>query len=154
MPNDAAAKKAGDPITRDNVEEKVAFAMAEDLGTSIFDMVRERNVGVVTIKPFSGGSVFESYRSKTAFPVMGVGRKDENDLARLTLQCILTRFEEITCVVPGLTTIYEVDNAARASYQRELAMTPADRVWLEEMTAAGLAALPAEYQWLREWDVI
>ena len=80
--------------------------------------------------------------------------KEENDLARLTLQCILACHEEITCTVPGLTTVYEVDNAARASYTRELAMSPADRQWLEAATREGLASLPPDYQWLRDWDVI
>lgn len=154
FPCTASTRKTGDPVRKENIVETVAYKYAEELDTSIFDLVRKRDVGAVTIKPFAGGSVFESYRNKTAFPVMGVGRKDENDLARLTLQCILTRFDEITCVVPGLTTVYEVDNAARASYLRELAMTPAERQWLEQLTRQGLARLPDDYAWLREWDVI
>jgi aryl-alcohol dehydrogenase-like predicted oxidoreductase len=152
FPCTAITKKAGGPVVKDNVEERVAYRMAEDVGASIFDAVRKNDVGVVTIKPFAGGQVF---KNQVKFPVMGVGLKEENDLARLTLMCILTLHEEITCVVPGLTTMYEVDNAARASVLRGLAdLSPAERQWLDQMTTDGLASLPEDYHWLREWDVI
>ena len=108
-------------------------------------------MGVITIKPFLGGNLF---KSRPKFPVMGVGLKEENDLARLTLQCILTLYNEITCTVPGLTTVYEVNNAIRASYQRHLTITPAQRQWLEQKTDECVASLPKEYQWLRDWEVI
>ncbi|MHC4799811.1 MAG: hypothetical protein ACYTF1_24515, partial [Planctomycetota bacterium] len=66
----------------------------------------------------------------------------------------LTKYEEITCTVPGFTTVYEVDTGVRASSQRKLTMSPADRQWLEEVTEEQMAKLPPEYQWLREWDVV
>jgi len=84
---------------------------------------------------------------------MGVGSKDENDLARLTLQCILAN-EVITAVVPGLSTVYEVDNAARASYTRALGQTAADRQWVAQLTDQRWAELPPEYAWLRDWEII
>jgi hypothetical protein len=75
-------------------------------------------------------------------------------LARLTLQCILNVSDAITAVIPGLSTIYEVDNAARASYARPLAMAEADKDWLMRMTNERWAKLPAEYTWLRDWQVV
>ncbi|MHC4442993.1 MAG: aldo/keto reductase [Planctomycetota bacterium] len=151
FPCTAKTKKAGAPVTKENIVERAGWRDAKDFGTTIFDMVRKHNLGLVTIKPFSGGNLF---KRKAKFPVMGVGHKEENDLARLTLQCILTKYEEITCTVPGFTTVYEVDNGVRASYQRNLTMSPADRQWLEEVTEEQMAQLPPEYQWLREWDVV
>lgn len=152
FPCTAITRKAGEPVTKNNVEERVAYKMAEDLGGSIFDTVRKHDVGVVTIKPFAGGQVF---KSQGTFPVMGVGLKEENDLARLTLMCILTLHDEITCVVPGLTTMYEVDNAIRASQLRGVVdLSPAEQQWLRQATVEGLASLPEDYQWLREWEVI
>jgi len=154
FPCTATTKKAGLPATRENVEEQAGYSHGKDVSASIFASVRTHDVGVVTIKPFAGGNVFESGKKKAKFPVMGVGLKEENDLARLTLQCILACHEEISCTVPGLTTVYEVDNAVRASYLREMAMAPADRAWLEQTTQAALDSLPDEYKWLREWDVV
>jgi hypothetical protein len=84
---------------------------------------------------------------------MGVGSKTENDLARLTLQCIVSN-PAITATVPGLSTVYEVENAARASYTRPLGMAAADREWLMEITERQWANLPQEYAWLRDWEVV
>ena len=106
----------------------------------------------MTIKPYFGGSLFES-SGKIKFPVMGVGSKTENDIARLTLQCILAN-PAITASVPGLSTVYEVENAARASYTRSLGMAAADKEWLMDITEQKWANLPSEYEWLRDWEVV
>jgi len=155
FPVTAMTKKKGLPITKENiVEREQPFANAKDRSVSIFETVRKHNVGLVTIKPFAGGNIFQSFKNKAEFPVLGVGLKEENDLARLTLKCILARYDEITCIVPGLTTIYEVENAARTSYERNLAMTPAEKQWLKEIVGEQMAQLPHDYQWLHDWDVI
>jgi predicted aldo/keto reductase-like oxidoreductase len=152
FPVSARAKKAGLDVTKDNVQEAQGWDKeGNTITTSVFDSLRKHNVGLVTIKPFAGGQVFQTEKK---FPILGVGLKEENDLARLSLQCILTLFDEITCVVPGLTTVYEVDNAARVSYLREVAMSPAESEWLDRITAEQMASLPPEYQWLRDWEVI
>jgi predicted aldo/keto reductase-like oxidoreductase len=134
-----------------NVEE-VDPGHKADQTQSIFQVVLQRDVGVVTIKPYFGGGLFESY-GKVQFPVMGVGSKTENDLARLTLQCILAN-EAISATIPGLSTVYEVENAARASYTRPLGMTAADKQWLMDITERQWANLPQEYEWLRDWEVV
>jgi predicted aldo/keto reductase-like oxidoreductase len=151
FPCSAKTKEKGKLPTKDNVEE-VNPGHGADQTQSIFASVRERNVGVVTIKPFFGGGLFESY-GKLKFPVMGVGSKNENDLARLTLQCIIAN-DAITATVPGLSTVYEVENAARASYMRRLAMTPADKEWLMSITDRQWAQLPQDYTWLRDWEFV
>ena len=151
FPCSAKTREKGNPPTTDNVEE-VNPGHGSDQTQSIFKMVLERDVGVVTIKPFFGGSLFESC-GKVAFPVMGVGSKTENDLSRLTIQCILAN-QAITAAVPGLSTVYEVENAARASYTRPLGVTAAERAWLMRITNARWAALPQEYTWLRDWEVV
>ena len=109
-------------------------------------------MGIVTIKPYFGGNLFESC-GKVKFPVMGVGSKKENDLARLTIQCILAN-KAITATVPGLSTVYEVENAARASYTRPLGIAQADKDWLMNITEKQWATLPEEYAWLRDWEYV
>jgi len=151
FPCSAKTKQKGMPPTKDNVEEVNAVHGA-DQTQSIFQKVVKYDIGVVTIKPYFGGGLFKSC-GKDKFPVMGVGSKEENDLARLTLQCIISN-EGITATIPGLSTVYEVDNAARASYTRRLAMSPADKQWLEKVTDEQWAKLPSEYAWLRDWEVV
>jgi len=151
FPCSAKTKVKGKPPTKDNIEE-VNPGHGADQTQSIFQKVIKLDVGVVTIKPYFGGSLFKSY-GEDKFPVMGVGRKEENDVARLTLQCILSN-KAITATIPGLSTVYEVDNAARASYARRLAMSPADKQWLDKVTDEQWANLPTEYAWLRDWEVV
>jgi len=149
FPCSATTKEKTKPPTADNVEE-VNPGHGADQTQSIFQAIRQQNVGLVTIKPFFGGTLF---KNEDKFPIMGVGRKTENDMARLTLQCILTN-DAITATVPGMSTIYEVDNAARASYTRSLGIAAADRQWLENITDQQWAKLPADYAWLRDWRVV
>ncbi len=151
FPCSAHTKVKGRSPVAANVEE-VDAGHRSDQTQSIFEVVLKRDVGVVTIKPYFGGSLFKSY-GQLKFPVMGVGSKTENDLARLTLQCILAN-EAITAAVPGLSTVYEVENAARASYTRPLGMTAADKEWLTDITEQQWANLPQEYEWLRDWEVV
>ncbi len=149
FPCTAKTVEKGKLATKANVEE-VNAGHGSDTGQSIFQTVRDQDVGIVTIKPFFGGNLF---KIEAAFPVMGVGSKEENDLARLTLQAILSN-DAISASVPGLTTVYEVENAARASYTRPLAMSPAEKQWLEQKTDEQWAALPQDYVWLRDWEVV
>ncbi len=151
FPCSAMTKDKSTSPTPGNVEE-VNPGHGSDQTQGIFPLVKEKNVGIVTIKPYFGGSLFPSC-GQVKFPVMGVGSKSENDMARLTLQCILTN-DAITAAVPGLSTPYEVENAARASYTRKMAMSDADREWLMQITEQQWANLPAEYEWLRDWEYV
>ncbi len=148
FPCTAKTKQKDKPPTPDNIEEVENRYGPEH--RTIFDSLRKHDVGLVTIKPFFGGSLLKTHDK----PKLGVGSKDDNDLARLTLQCILNLSDAITCVIPGLSTVYEVDNAARASYTRLLGQTAADKAWLEQKTDERWAQLPPEYLWLRDWQAV
>ena len=151
FPCSAKTKVKGQSPTAGNVVE-VNPGYGSDQTQSIFVKALKQDVGIVTIKPFFGGNLFKSY-GKDKFPVMGVGSKMENDLARLTIQCILAN-NAITAAVPGLSTLYEVENVARASYTRTLAMSPAERQWLTKITEQRWAQLPSDYLWLRDWEFV
>ncbi|MGD8501884.1 MAG: aldo/keto reductase [Phycisphaerales bacterium] len=148
FPCTAKTKQKDTAPTRGNIEEVNAGYGPEN--KSVFQSLRDHDVGLITIKPFFGGRLLETHDK----PKLGVGNKKDNDLARLTLQCILNLNDAVTAVIPGLSTIYEVDNAARASYTRSLAMTPADKDWLVGTTDQRWADLPQEYTWLRDWEVV
>ncbi len=114
---------------------------------SIFDAVKKQNVGVCTIKPFAGGSLF----SEKKFPAPERGSEEEHKLARLTLQYILAN-EAITATLPGMTTINEVENNVRASYERKEGVSWQDVEWLKRKTDQAWTNLPADYAWLRDWE--
>ena len=148
FPCTAKTKEKGKLAAKDNIEEVNAGYGPEH--KSIFQSLRQQDVGLITIKPFFGGSVFKTHGKAR----LGVGNKEDNDLALLTLQCILNLNDAVTAVIPGLSTVYEVESAARASYTRSLAMMPADQAWLTQTTDDRWAALPKEYAWLRDWEVV
>jgi len=149
FPVSAKTREKAGPPSKDNIEE-VNAGYDADTEQSVFQTIREKDIGLIAIKPFLGGNLFTR---KTKFPVSGPGDKQENDLARLTLQCILAN-DAITTTIPGLTTVHEVHNAVRASYMRSLAIMPAEKNWLLETTNRRWAALPDEYAWLRDWKSV
>lgn len=149
FPVSAKTRQKEDPTTRNNVEE-VNAGYGADTTQSIFESVRERDTGVIAIKPFLGGNLFEH---KTKFPVRGPGDKEEHDLARITLQCILAN-SAITTTAAGLTTVHELENAVRASYTRRPGPTAAEKKWLMAVTEQRWAGLPKEYRWLRQWETV
>jgi aryl-alcohol dehydrogenase-like predicted oxidoreductase len=148
FPCTAKTRQKDQPATRDNIEEVNAGYGPDN--KSIFQSLRDCDVGLITIKPFFGGCLLKTYDK----PKLGVGSKEDNDLARLTIQCILNLNESITSVIPGLSTVYEVDNAARASYTRPLGQTAADKDWLRRITDERWADLPLEYTWLQDWQTV
>ncbi len=148
FPCTAKTKEKNKLPMRDNIEEVNAGYGPES--KSVFQSLRDRDVGLITIKPFFGGSLFKNPDK----PKLGVGSKADNDLARLTLQCILNLNDAVTSVIPGLSTVYEVDNAIRASYTRPLAMTAADKDWLVQITEQRWSKLPQEYTWLHDWEIV
>jgi len=148
FPCTAKTKEMDKPPTPDNIEE-VKSTYGPD-NKSVFQSLRDHNVGLITIKPFFGGTLLKTHGQVK----LGAGNKEDNDLARLTIQCILNMNQAVTSVIPGLSTVYEVDNAARASYTRPLGQTAADKDWLSRMTEEQWASLPPEYQWLRDWECV
>ncbi|MHC4565458.1 MAG: aldo/keto reductase [Planctomycetota bacterium] len=148
FPCTAKTRQKGDAPTGGNIEEIDVGYGPEN--KSIFQSLREHDVGLITIKPFFGGKLLDTYDK----PKLGVGSKKDNDLACLTLQCILNLDDAITAVIPGLSTVYEVQNAARASYTRPLGQTAADKKWLGQITDERWTDLPDEYLWLRDWESV
>ncbi|MHC4640954.1 MAG: aldo/keto reductase [Planctomycetota bacterium] len=148
FPCTAKTREKGKPPLANNIEERNAGDEPE--AKSVFQSLRDNDVGLITIKPFFGGGLLKTNdKIKT-----GAGNKEDNDLARLTLQCILNLNDAVTAVIPGLSTVYEVENAAMASYTRPLGQTAADKEWLERMTDERWAVLPQQYTWLCDWQVV
>ncbi|HID07224.1 MAG TPA: aldo/keto reductase [Armatimonadetes bacterium] len=134
---------------KSKMQEMPAGPGGADFSKSIFQVAREHDVGIITIKPFAGGSLF---RTRARFPVREPGNPEDHKLARLTLQYILSN-PYITATVPGMTTVEEVENNVRASYERVTSsLTPEDAKRLAEAVDEMWRNLPPEYKWLREWE--
>jgi len=114
---------------------------------SLFDAVKAHDVGVFGIKPFSNNALFKGDASP------GNPHAEEDDrMARMAIRYILAT-NVITAPIPGLINTHQVDNAVRAvKEKREL--NAAETIELEQAMEKAWAKLPADYQWLKNWEYV
>jgi aryl-alcohol dehydrogenase-like predicted oxidoreductase len=112
---------------------------------SLFDAVKKQNVGVFGIKPFASGSLF-----KDGAGAGGTYTDRDDELARLALRYILSN-DAISAPIPGLISIHQVDNAARAIRERR-ELDAKETAHLSAAAKEMMANLPPDYHWLRNWE--
>jgi len=112
---------------------------------SLFETVRKQGVALFGIKPYSSGSIFKG---------KGVpgDEKFESDCeaARLSLRYILCN-PAVTAPIPGMICPEQVANAARAVQERR-ELDKAELEKLDRIHREAWANLPADYQWLKDWE--
>ena len=114
---------------------------------SLFEAVQKYGVGVFGIKPFASNSLFAG-DSSPASP----HAEEDNRRARLALRYVLHN-PAIAAPIPGLISIAQVDNAAKAvAERRELDLK--ETAELKQATTEMWARLPAHYQWLKNWEYV
>ena len=117
--------------------------MPED---SVFDALKKCDVGAFGIKPFASNSLFKG----TSAPD-DPNAQEDNNLARLAIRYILCNPQVIP--IPGLVSIHQVDNVARAVKERR-ELDVAEAAELAEAMERTWAKLPANYQWLKNWEYV
>jgi aryl-alcohol dehydrogenase-like predicted oxidoreductase len=112
---------------------------------SMFEALRNHDVGFIGIKPFASGSVFKSGGKPDS-----ATRQEDDDRARLALRYVLC-CDVLSCAIPGLITVDQVKNAAAAvKERRQFDVAEAER--FDALVAEMWANLPENYQWLRHWE--
>lgn len=106
---------------------------------SLFDALRQRDVGAFGIKPFAAASLF-------------AGDAEQDDRrGRLALRYIL--HSNTVIPIPGVNRMEEVDNVIKAvSERRQLDVQ--ESAELEAVGQQAFARLPDHYQWLKNWQYI
>ena len=112
---------------------------------SMFDALRQHDIGFVGIKPFASGSVFKS-RGEPDSP----NKAEDDERARMVLRYVFS-CEELTCAIPGLVTVDQVANACKAVTERREFDT-AEISRFEEIATEMRDNLPTNYRWLRNWE--
>ena len=124
---------------------------------SLFDAMRQQDVGVFGIKPFSSNALFEGDSSPNH-----ANREEDDRRARLAIRYVLSN-PAITAPIPGLVSIAQVDNIAQAIIERRQSdlkkqktrgKKPAVSSELEPAAQQMWARLPADYQWLKRWEYV
>jgi predicted aldo/keto reductase-like oxidoreductase len=115
--------------------------------SGLWATIRKHDVGWFGIKPFASNSVFKG-DSSPASPHF----EQDNRIARLAIRHILCN-PAITAPIPGLISIQQVDNVARAvKERRELDLQ--EKAELEQAMDRAWANLPHNYQWLKDWEYV
>ena len=107
---------------------------------SVFEALKKQDVGAFGIKPFAAGSLF-SRGDQT----------ERNRRARLAIRYILNSNTVIP--IPGLNSIEYVDNVAKAVMERRQ-LDIKEQAELDNVNKEALAALPNNYQWLKNWQYV
>ncbi len=120
---------------------------------SMFETVKKLQIGIFGIKPFSSNAIFK-----------GDGQDDspqaavDAETARMSIRYILCN--PLVVPIPGLISQAQVDNVAKAVEEwREQdkpqgAMRPDELRKLERIHDEAWANLPADYQWLKQWEYV
>jgi predicted aldo/keto reductase-like oxidoreductase len=114
---------------------------------SVFDAVKKHDVGVFGIKPFANNSLFKGDGS----PGSPMAEEDDKR-ARMAIRYILGN-PALTAPIPGMINTHQVDNVVRAVQERH-ELDVAEAKELEQAMDEAWAKLPADYQWLKEWEYV
>jgi aryl-alcohol dehydrogenase-like predicted oxidoreductase len=111
----------------------------------LFATVRQNDVGIFGIKPFASGSLFKGGGAPS-----GPDAQEDDERARMAIRYILHN-PAITAPIPGLITAKQVDNMAKAVKERR-ELDKSEKARLERAMDEAWAKLPADYQWLKNWE--
>ena len=115
--------------------------------SGLWAAIAKHDIGWFGIKPFASNSVFKGDSAPNS-PYAA----EDNRIARLAIRSILCN-SAITAPIPGMITTAQVDNVALAvKERRELDL--AERADLERAMDRAWASLPANYQWLKDWEYV
>jgi aryl-alcohol dehydrogenase-like predicted oxidoreductase len=114
---------------------------------SVFEAIRKNDVGVFGIKPFADNALFVGDSSPDS-----PHREEDDRRARMAIRHVLSN-PSITAPIPGLTSIRQVDNVARAVQERRRTDL-AERTRLEAASTEMWARLRPDHKWLREWELV
>jgi aryl-alcohol dehydrogenase-like predicted oxidoreductase len=119
----------------------------ELLEDSMFDTVRKYDIGVFGIKPFASNSLF-----KGTSALDDANAKEDDERARLAIRYILCN-PAVTAPIPGLVNLHQVDNVAAAVAERRK-LDVAETKKLASAMDEAWAKLPADYQWLKDFEYV
>jgi aryl-alcohol dehydrogenase-like predicted oxidoreductase len=114
---------------------------------SLFDAVKQHDVGVFGIKPFSSHALFKGDSSPDSQHA-----EEDDRMARMAIRHILAT-DVITAPIPGLINTHQVDNMVQAIKERR-ELDAAEAKELEQAMDQAWAKLPADYQWLKNWEYV
>ncbi len=121
------------------------FLTREFGGDSLLKLAKEKDVGVIGLKPFGAGTTFGLKPSQIK------GRVDKN--AHVLVKTMLQE-PRISAIIPGVNIPEHLEENVKGSYQRNEPLTSEDKAALRRCANNYYANLTPEYQWLRNWETV
>jgi len=115
--------------------------------TGLWATMKQHGIGWFGIKPFAGTSLFKGDSAPDS-PT----REEDDRLARMAIRYILCN-PAITAPIPGIINTHQVDNVAKAITE-PAELDVAESKELSEAMDHAWANLPANYQWLKNWEYV
>jgi aryl-alcohol dehydrogenase-like predicted oxidoreductase len=123
-------------------------ATTKELPTdSLFAAIRKHDVGMLGIKPFASNAIFQGDGSPDS-----PHAEEDNRKARMAIRNILCN-PAVTAPIPGLISIGQVDNITAAVRERR-ELDAEEKAQLDRWGKEMWANLPADYQWLKDWEYV
>jgi predicted aldo/keto reductase-like oxidoreductase len=120
--------------------------LTEELGgDSLLKLAKEKDVGVIGLKPFGAGTTFGIKPQEIQ------GKVDKN--AHILVKRMLQE-PRISAVIPGVNTTDQLEENVRGSYEYREELTASERHVLRRYAETYHANLTHEYQWLKHWEVV
>jgi len=107
---------------------------------SLFDALKQRDVGAFGIKPFAASSLFAHKDPQ-----------EDNRRGRLALRYIL--HSNTVVPIPGMNGLDELENVVKAVTERRQ-LDVREQAELDTVSQQAWAALPSHYQWLKNWQYV
>ena len=116
---------------------------------SLFDSLKKYDVGAFGIKPFASNSLFKGDSSPG-----NPHEEEDNRRARMAIRNVLASTDTMI-PIPGLISIPQVDNMVLAiKERREQDLSAAEKAELYGAAKEMWNNLPANYQWLKDWEYV
>lgn len=115
--------------------------------SGLWATLKKYDVGWFGIKPFASNTVFKGDSSPKS-PHF----EEDNKIARLAIRYILCN-PAITAPIPGMITTQQVDNVCMAVKERR-ELDVKERAELDSAMERAWANLPANYEWLKDWEYV
>ena len=119
------------------------FLTEEFGGDSLLKLAREKNVGVIGLKPFGAGTTFGLKPQQIA------GRVDQR--AKSLVKEML-REKRLSAIIPGVNIPEQLEVNVRGSYEKDEPNTAEDEQALFECRRNYYANLTPDYRWLHRWE--
>ncbi|MBN2291723.1 MAG: aldo/keto reductase [Pirellulales bacterium] len=112
-------------------------------GDSLLDLAKEKNVGVIGLKPFGAGTTFGLRPQEIK------GRVD-NRAASLVKQMLSEK--RLSAIIPGVNIPEQLEVNIQGVYNKDKPVTPKDEAAFRECKENYYAHITPEYRWLHGWE--